>query len=74
MFEITCIFCHFSTIRFPFKTLAILGFSDRSLRSYIYTVTFMEMDVLRTLQGLAATAKRFSGKQKFVKFQKTLYR
>ena len=21
MFEITCIFCHFSTIRFPFETL-----------------------------------------------------
>ena len=25
-FEITCIFCHFSTIRFPFETLSILGF------------------------------------------------
>ena len=24
MFEITCIFCHFSTIRFPFETLDIL--------------------------------------------------
>ena len=68
MFEITCIFCHFSTIKFPFKTLGISGFSDRSLRSCIYTATFMEMNVLRTLQRLAATAKRFSGKQKFVKF------
>ena len=34
----------------------------------------MENNILRTLQRLAATTKRFSGKQKFVKFRKTLYR
>ena len=74
MFEIPCIFCHFSTIRFPFKILDILGFLRRSLRSCTCTVTFMEMNILRTLQRLAATTKRFSGKQKFIKSRKTLYR
>ena len=29
-FKITFIFCHFNTIRFPFETLSILGFSDLS--------------------------------------------
>ena len=38
------------------------------------TVTFMEMNILRTLQRLVATTKRFSGKQNFVKSRKTLYR
>ena len=68
MFEIICIFCHFSTIRLP------KGFSDRSQRSCIYTLTFREINVLRTLKRLAAATKRFSGKQKFVKFRKFLYR
>ena len=69
MFEIPCIFCHFSTTRFPFKTPGILGVLRCSLRSCIYTVTFTEMNILRSLKRLAAT-KGFSGKQKFVKFRK----
>ena len=44
------------------------AFSDRSLRSCIYTVTFRETNILRTLKRLAASTKRFSGKQKLVKF------
>ena len=40
MFEITCIFCHFSKTRFPFETLGTKAFSDRSVQSCIYTVTF----------------------------------
>ena len=47
MFEITCIFCHFNTIRFSFETLSISGL--RSLRSCIYTVTFREMNILGAL-------------------------
>ena len=37
MFEITCIFCHFRTIRFPFEALGILGFlRPYSVVLYIY--------------------------------------
>ena len=68
MLEITCIFCHFSAIRFPSETLGNMAFSDRSLESCIYTVTLREVNVLRTLKRLAAATKRFFGKQKFVKF------
>ena len=74
MSEITCIFYHFNTIRFPFETLESKVFSDRNLWSCIYTVTFREMNILRTLKRLAAATKRFSGKQKFVKFRKIFYR
>ena len=74
MFEITCIFCHFSTIRFPFKTLASKAFLDRSLRYCIYTVTFRDINILRTLKRLAAATKRFSGKHKFVKIRNFLHR
>ena len=54
MFEITCIFCHFSTIRFLFETLGLSkAFSGRSLRIYrVYTVTFREMNYLRALKQL----------------------
>ena len=74
MFEITCIFYHFSTIRFPFEILGIKDFSGPNLSSCIYTLIFREMNILRTLKQLAAATKRFSGKQKFVKFRKRLYR
>ena len=75
MFKITCIFCHFSTIRFPFETLGFSkAFPGRSLRSCVYTVTFREMNYLRALKQLAAATKRFSGKQNFVNFRKFLYR
>ena len=40
----------------------------------VYAVIFREMNILRTLKQLAAATKRFSGKQKFVKFRKLLYR
>ena len=56
------------------KSWASKAFWDRSLRSCIYTVTFREMNILRTLKRLAAATKRFPGKQKFVKFRKSLYR
>ena len=59
---------------FHSKSWASKAFSDRSLRSCIYTVTFPEMNILRTLKRLAAAIKRFLGKQKFVKFRKSLYR
>ena len=59
---------------FHSKPLGSTAFSDRSLRSYIYTVTFTEMSVFWTLKRLATATKRFSGKQKFVKFRKFLYR
>ena len=36
------------------------AFSDRSLRSCVYTVTFREMNILETLKRLAAATKRFS--------------
>ena len=38
---------------------------------YIYTATFMEINIFRTLQGPAAATKRFSEKRKFVKSRET---
>ena len=64
MFEITCIFCHFSTIRFPLETLGIPGFLTRSC---IYTVTFTEIKTLRTLKPLVAATKKFSNFHKISK-------
>ena len=72
MFEIPCMFCHFNTTRFLFKTLGFLGFLRRSLWSCIYTATFMEMKILRTLKRLAATIS-FLGTE-VRKISETLYR
>ena len=46
---------------FHSKPYASKAFSDRSLRSCIYTVTLREMNVLRTLKRLAAATKRILG-------------
>ena len=58
MFEVTCIFCHFSTIRFSGPQ----AYSDLSLRSCIYTVTFREINILWTL------LKGFLGKRRSQNF------
>ena len=52
---------------FHWRPLASKALSDCSLPSFIYTVTFRDMNILKTLKRLAAATKRFSGKQKFVK-------
>ena len=74
MFEIICILCCFSTIRFSFENLESKAFSDRSLRSYIYTVTFTEIKISTTLKWLVGATKRLSEKQKFVNSRTFLYR
>ena len=50
------------------------AFSESSLWSYIYAITFREMNILRTLKWLTAATQRLYGKQKFIKFQKFIYR
>ena len=52
----------------PFQYNEIFIRNSRHLRLCLsYIVTFEEMNTLRTLKWFGATAKRFSGKQKFVK-------
>ena len=55
MFKITYVYFAISVqLDFHWKLYESKAFSDRSLRSAIYTVTYREMNILRTLKRLAA--------------------